>query len=70
MTYIIARLFLTILDERSDEVSAQEANCRNLMTIPGIGPITSTAMVAAVGVGDGFDRGRDFAAWVGLVPRQ
>ena len=30
----------------------------------------STAMVAAIGTGDAFDRGRDFAAWVGLVPRQ
>lgn len=65
------------LDERIETVSAeiarisaQEANCRNLMTIPGIGPMISTAMVAAVGAGDGFDRGRDFAAWVGLVPRQ
>ena len=40
------------------------------MSIPGIGPMISTAMVAAIGVGDAFDRGRDFAAWVGLVPRQ
>jgi transposase len=40
------------------------------MTIPGIGPMISTAMVAAVGKGEAFDRGRDFAAWVGLVPTQ
>ena len=40
------------------------------MTIPGIGPMISTAMVAAIGLGEAFDRGRDFAAWVGLVPRQ
>ena len=40
------------------------------MTIPGIGPMISTAMVAAVGIGEAFDKGRDFAAWVGLVPRQ
>lgn len=50
------------------QISAQEANCRNLMTIPSIGPMISTGMVAAVGAGDGLDRGRDHAAWVGLVP--
>jgi transposase len=40
------------------------------MTVPGIGPIISTAMVAAIGTGEAFDRGRDFGAWLGLVPRQ
>ena len=40
------------------------------MSIPGIGPIISSAMVAAIGTGDGFSKGRDFAAWLGLVPRQ
>ena len=37
---------------------------------PGIGPIISSAMVAAIGTGDGFSKGRDFAAWLGLVPKQ
>ena len=40
------------------------------MSIPGIGPMISTAMVAAIGTGEAFERGRDFAAWLGLVPRQ
>ena len=40
------------------------------MSVPGIGLMISTAMVAAVGTGEAFDRGRDFAAWLGLVPRQ
>ena len=40
------------------------------MTIPGIGPIIASAMVAAVGSGTAFAKGRDFAAWLGLVPRQ
>jgi transposase len=53
-----------------EEISRTEENCANVMTIPGIGPMISTAMVAAVGKGEAFDRGRDFAAWVGLVPRQ
>ncbi len=65
------------LDERIESVSAeieevsrQEADCRNLMTIPGIGPIISTAVVAAIGKGEAFEKGRDLAAWVGLIPRQ
>jgi transposase len=40
------------------------------MSIPGVGPLISTAMVAAIGTGEAFDRGRDFGAWLGLVPRQ
>ena len=65
------------LDERIETVSAEiekishtEENCVRIMTIPGIGPMISTAMVAAIGRGEVFARGRDFAAWVGLVPRQ
>lgn len=65
------------LDDRIDAVSDEieqisrtEENCVNVMTIPGIGPMISTAMVAAIGTGEAFGRGRDFAAWVGLVPRQ
>ena len=40
------------------------------MSVPGIGPIISSAMVAAIGTGDVFSKGRDFAAWLGLVPKQ
>ena len=64
------------LDERIDSITGEievvskgEANCLRLMSIPGIGPIISTAMVAAIGTGEAFDRGRDFGAWPGLVPR-
>jgi transposase len=65
------------LDERieglSSEIEAiarEDAGCERLMSVPGIGPIISSAMVAAIGSGDGFSKGRDFAAWLGLVPRQ
>ncbi|KMW59668.1 Mobile element protein [Candidatus Rhodobacter oscarellae] len=51
-------------------VGETEPGCQRLMTIPGIGPLISTAMVAAVGKGEAYDRGRDFAAWLGLVPKQ
>jgi transposase len=65
------------LDERIEGLSAeieviarQDAGCERLMSVPGIGPLTSSAMVAAVGAGGTFAKGRDFAAWLGLVPRQ
>ncbi len=53
-----------------EDISRAEENSANVMTIPGIGPLISTAIVAAIGKGEVFDRGRDFAAWLGLVPRQ
>ena len=53
-----------------EELAKRDAGCERLMTVPGIGPIISSAMVAAIGTGDGFVKGRDFAAWLGLVPRQ
>jgi transposase len=37
---------------------------------PGIGPMTATAVLAAIGNGAAFHKGRDFAAWLGLVPRE
>jgi len=40
------------------------------MSAPGVGPIISSAMIAAIGTGDAFHRGRDFAAWLGIVPKQ
>ena len=40
------------------------------MGVPGIGPMTASAMVAAIGDGAAFSKGRDFAAWLGLVPKQ
>jgi len=65
------------LDERIAAVSAeiealakQDAGCQRLMSIPGVGPIISSAVVAAIGNGAGFKQGRDFAAWLGLIPKQ
>jgi transposase len=48
----------------------QSEACQRLDAIPGIGPLTATALIAAVGNGAAFRKGRDFAAWVGLVPRE
>ena len=47
-----------------------DADARRLATIPGIGVLNATALVAAVGNAQTFARGRDLAAWLGLVPRQ
>jgi transposase len=44
--------------------------CQRLVTIPGIGPVTATAVVAAIGNGAAFKKGREFAAWMGVVPRE
>ena len=65
------------LDERIEPVTDEietlaksDDGCRRVMTVPGIGPIISSAMVAAIGNGAAFARGRDFSAWIGLVPKQ
>ena len=48
----------------------ENEEARRLTTIPGFGAIVASALVAAVGQAESFDRGRDLAAWLGLVPRQ
>ena len=65
------------LDERIEVVTGEieelshiEPKCQRLMSVPGVGPLISTALVAAIDSGEAFDRGRDLAAWLGLVPRQ
>lgn len=65
------------LDEREEEMSQKIHTLANsipaakrLQSIPGIGPISATAIVCAVGDGKQFKRGRDLAAWLGLTPRQ
>jgi len=51
-------------------LAARDDRARRLMTIPGIGPLAATALLAAVGDGQQFHRARDLAAWLGLVPRE
>jgi transposase len=65
------------LDERlrayDDELAAltrENQQARQLATIPGIGVINATALLAAIGDGSAFAKGRDLAAWLGLTPRQ
>ena len=59
----------TVTDEIETLAKADD-NCRRVMTVPGIGPIISSAMVAAIGNGSAFAKGRDYSAWLGLVPKQ
>jgi transposase len=58
------------MDKVIQRTVADNEACKRLTTIPGIGPVTATALVAAVGSGAAFKRGRDLAAWVGMVPRE
>src|ERR1700729_2427679 len=53
-----------------ERISAADPGCTRIRQIPGIGPIVATAIVAAIGNGAAFRKGRDFAAWLGVVPRQ
>lgn len=53
-----------------EAVAKGHEDCRRLLTVPGIGPLVATALVAAVGNGAMFSKGRELAAWLGLVPRQ
>jgi len=53
------------------EQTVQENDaCQRLVKIPGIGPVTATAVIAAIGNGAAFRKGREFAAWMGVVPRE
>jgi len=61
------------IEEMNDEVeriASSDAACVRLRQIPGIGPLVATAIVAAIGNGAAFHKGREFAAWLGIVPRQ
>ena len=74
------RTMLALLDELNDRIrdldkeiarrAREDAIARRLMTIPGVGPITATAIAALAPPAETFAKGRDFAAWLGLVPRQ
>ncbi len=48
----------------------EDADALRLTTIPGVGVMIATALIAAIGKAETFEHGRDLAAWLGLVPRQ
>ncbi len=61
---------LTYYTHRIEAHGSKDEAVQRLQTVPGIGPLVASALVAAAGDGSGFENGRDFAAWLGLVPRQ
>jgi transposase len=61
---------IAFYQEKLESLAKTHPECQRLMSIPGIGPITATALIAAVGDVGVFKNGRQFAAWLGLVPRQ
>jgi transposase len=61
------------IDEMNSEmerIASSDDACRRLRQIPGIGPLVATAIVASIGNGAAFSKGREFAAWLGLLPNQ
>jgi len=57
-------------DAKLKAMATSHPECLRLLTIPGIGPLSATALVAAMRDASAFKNGRQFAAWLGLVPRQ
>ena len=71
------KLELDQLAQRLEEAQAlieqtmqENEACQRLVKVPGIGPVTATAVIAAIGNGAAFRKGREFAAWMGVVPRE
>lgn len=58
------------LDTRILAICRNNAACRRLARLPGVGPIIATALISAIDDGRHFRNGRELAAWIGLVPRQ
>src|SRR5450755_136384 len=58
------------MNDEVEQIASSDAACTRLRQIPGIGPLVATAIVAAIGNGAAFRKGREFAAWMGLVPKQ
>jgi transposase len=61
---------ISAFDEEFATQARTDETARRLTSIPGIGPLNATALTAAIGRAQTFRRGRDLAAWLGLVPRQ
>jgi transposase len=58
------------MNDEVERIASSDDGCRRLRQIPGIGPLVATAIVASIGNGAAFRKGREFAAWLGLLPNQ
>jgi transposase len=61
---------LAYYDEKLTAIGQAHPECQRLQTVPGIGPVTATALIAAISQVTQFKNGRQLAAWLGLVPRE
>jgi transposase len=61
---------IVAMNDEVERIALSDPACQRLRQIPGIGPLVATAIVAAIGNGAAFHKGREFSAWLGLVPRQ
>ena len=61
---------VAVIDAEINALAKTDTDMQRLMEIPGVGPTIASALVAAIGTGSSFGKGRDLAAWLGLVPRQ
>lgn len=61
---------VTDYDDTLQRLAKQDEQAKRLMTIPGVGPLVATALLAGIGDVKSFRNGRELAAWLGLVPRQ
>src|SRR5271170_1711582 len=61
---------IVALNVEVEQIASSDPACQRLRQIPGIGPLVATAIVAAIGNGSAFRKGREFSAWLGLDPRQ
>jgi transposase len=57
-------------DKSVEKIACENESCRRLVAMPGVGPVTATAIIATIGNGGAFRKGRDFAAWLGVVPEE
>lgn len=53
-----------------ERIAKSRDDCRRRLTVPGVGPLVATALVASIGNGKQFKGGRELAGWLGLVPRE
>jgi len=61
---------ISAADERIQIAFQNTPNCQRIAAVEGVGPLIATAVVAAISNGHAFEKGRQFCAWLGLVPRQ
>jgi transposase len=61
---------IVVYDKDIEHITRTDERCQRLLEIEGIGPVTASAVIAAVGDAKEFKRGRELAAWLGLVPKQ